>query len=164
MSNMETDAPISITDCTERLRICAKIEGHDIVANNYEGLDNLPDTAENQEMEIFRAALEETLRKKADLVSQKTGLPLPINKTFTSNVCTEGVSFANIVSGVTSPTPTPSDNLNEKPSKIENNSKESQGILSEDDNSNDLAQAIELVNLIFNILKKISKNITPTQT
>ncbi|GFX91494.1 uncharacterized protein TNCV_2599431 [Trichonephila clavipes] len=70
MSNMETDAPISITDCTERLRICAKIEGHDIVANNYEGLDNLPDTAENQEMEILRAALKETLRKKADLVKE----------------------------------------------------------------------------------------------
>ncbi|GFX34259.1 uncharacterized protein TNCV_3226091 [Trichonephila clavipes] len=35
----------------------------------------------------------------------KKGSPLPINKTFTSNVRKEGVSFANIVSGVTSPNP-----------------------------------------------------------
>ncbi|GFS98692.1 hypothetical protein TNCV_1079211 [Trichonephila clavipes] len=56
-----------------------------------------------------------------------------------------------------SPTPTPIDNLNEKPSKIENNSKESQGILSEDDNINDLAQVIELVNLISKIRKRSPK-------
>ncbi|GFX20326.1 DDE_3 domain-containing protein [Trichonephila clavipes] len=68
MSRMETGSPISINEYTERLRICAEIDGHDIVASNYQGVYKLPDTAENQEMkEIFRASLEETLRKKAYL-------------------------------------------------------------------------------------------------
>ncbi|GFT33715.1 hypothetical protein TNCV_4382411 [Trichonephila clavipes] len=129
MSKMEIKTPTSVIDCTERLRKCSEIEGYYIVANNYQGLDKLPDTAENQEMkEILRAAMEETLQKR-----------------LICNVRKEGVSFANIVSGVTSPSPTPSDNLNKKPSIIENNSKESQGILSEDDNTDDLAQVIELI-------------------
>ncbi|GFY70990.1 hypothetical protein TNIN_221891 [Trichonephila inaurata madagascariensis] len=65
MSKKETDSQTPINDCTEWLRKCAEIEGHDIVASNYEGLDKLPDTAKNQEMkEILRAALEETLREK----------------------------------------------------------------------------------------------------
>ncbi|GFT49137.1 hypothetical protein TNCV_3262391 [Trichonephila clavipes] len=68
MSKMETDTMISIVEYTERLKICAEIN-HNIFASYYQGLDKLPDTAENQEMkEILRAALEETLRKKADLV------------------------------------------------------------------------------------------------
>ncbi|GFY56176.1 hypothetical protein TNIN_275171, partial [Trichonephila inaurata madagascariensis] len=66
---METDSQtLRINDCTERLRICAEIEGHDLVASKYQGLDRLPDTEENKQLKkILRDALEETLQKKADL-------------------------------------------------------------------------------------------------
>ncbi|GFY02877.1 transposable element Tcb2 transposase [Trichonephila clavipes] len=60
----------------------------------------------------------------------KKGSPLPLNKTFKSNARREGVSFANIVSGDTSPSPTPIENQFEKPSKSDNNNKEFQGIQS----------------------------------
>ncbi|GFY67895.1 hypothetical protein TNIN_203421 [Trichonephila inaurata madagascariensis] len=82
---METSSPDISYGRTERFRfvhhqtsfrICAEIEGHDIVASNYQGLDKLPDTDGNRERkEILRAALEETLRKKADLVSELHSLP-----------------------------------------------------------------------------------------
>ncbi|GFY79216.1 uncharacterized protein TNIN_422061 [Trichonephila inaurata madagascariensis] len=68
MSKMETDYRIPVNECSEKLRICAAIEGHDLVASHYQDLDKTPDTEENQEMkEILRNALKETLQKKADL-------------------------------------------------------------------------------------------------
>ncbi|GFX90899.1 hypothetical protein TNCV_3167301 [Trichonephila clavipes] len=68
MSNMEVETPTSVIDCSERLRKCSEIEGYSIVAKNYEGLDKIPDPAENQVIkEILRIALEETLQKKVNL-------------------------------------------------------------------------------------------------
>ncbi|GFY41075.1 hypothetical protein TNIN_287311 [Trichonephila inaurata madagascariensis] len=61
----------------EKHTICNEIEGHDIVASHYKDLDKTPDTAENHEMkEILRAALKDTLQKKADLVSELRSLPM----------------------------------------------------------------------------------------
>ncbi|GFS51665.1 hypothetical protein TNIN_381051, partial [Trichonephila inaurata madagascariensis] len=68
MSEMETDSQIPVNDCSRKQTICNEIEGRDIVASHYEDFDKTPDTAENHEMkEILRAALKETLQKKADL-------------------------------------------------------------------------------------------------
>ncbi|GFX69816.1 hypothetical protein TNCV_4391711 [Trichonephila clavipes] len=57
MSKMETETPISVVDCFERLRKCAEIEGHNFVASNYQGLDKLPDTAEKQELKEILSVL-----------------------------------------------------------------------------------------------------------
>ncbi|GFY60704.1 atrial natriuretic peptide receptor 2 [Trichonephila inaurata madagascariensis] len=84
MSEMETDSHIPVNDCSRKQRICNEIEGHDIVASHYQDLNKTPDTAENHEMkEILRAALKETLQKKADLcvcgpcVGGVVGLKMP---------------------------------------------------------------------------------------
>ncbi|GFS80820.1 hypothetical protein TNCV_1334481 [Trichonephila clavipes] len=87
-------------------------------------------------------------------LSQKRGTPLTANKTFESNVCREDVSFANIVSGTTHPsTPTPVHKLTEKTNENSNN-KVSHGIQAIENENSDLAQVIELVSMICNIMKR----------
>ncbi|GFT10637.1 uncharacterized protein TNCV_1943661 [Trichonephila clavipes] len=86
----------------------------------------------------------------------KKGMPLTANKTFESNVRREGVSFDNIVSGTAPPTtPTPVHKLTEK---INENSinKVSHGMQAIEKENSDLAQVIELVSMISNIIKKIT--------
>ncbi|GFU84136.1 hypothetical protein TNCV_4504351 [Trichonephila clavipes] len=72
---------------------------------------------------------------------------------FKSNKYKEGVSSANVVSGINSP-PLSTPNAKEiiQPSENNNSSKEIHGINKEE--TSDLAQVIELVNLISNILKR----------
>ncbi|GFW88428.1 nucleic-acid-binding protein from transposon X-element [Trichonephila clavipes] len=84
----------------------------------------------------------------------KKGTPLTANKTFESNVRREGVSFANIVSG-TAPrsTLTPVHKLTEKTNENSNN-KVSHGIQAIENENSDLAQVIELVSMISNIIKR----------
>ncbi|GFW66380.1 uncharacterized protein TNCV_3433421 [Trichonephila clavipes] len=79
----------------------------------------------------------------------KKGSPLSANKTFESNVHREGVSFANVVSG----TPTKVAKLTEKANENSNN-KVFRGIQLNENNNSDLAQVIELVSIISNILKR----------
>ncbi|GFY55762.1 hypothetical protein TNIN_457991 [Trichonephila inaurata madagascariensis] len=68
MSEMETDSQIPVDDCSKKRRICSEINGHSMLAGNYQDLCKTPDTAENYEMkEVLRAALKETLQKKSDL-------------------------------------------------------------------------------------------------
>ncbi|GFT51154.1 uncharacterized protein TNCV_4817521 [Trichonephila clavipes] len=82
----------------------------------------------------------------------KKGSPLPKIQNLNKNKCKEGVTFANVVSGTNfPPLPTPNATVT-KPSEIKNSSKEIHGIQQED--KSDLAQKIELVNLISNILKR----------
>ncbi|GFU36991.1 PRE_C2HC domain-containing protein [Trichonephila clavipes] len=97
----------------------------------------------------------------------RKGSPLPKTPTFNNNKCKEGVSFANIVSGINSPplsTPNENDNIQANANK---NSKENHGINKEE--TSDLAQVIELISLISNILKKspeiiqILKNLKSTK-
>ncbi|GFX63462.1 nucleic-acid-binding protein from transposon X-element [Trichonephila clavipes] len=97
----------------------------------------------------------------------RKGSPLPKTPTFNNNKYKEGVSFANIVSGINSPplsTPNENDNIQSNENK---NSKENHGINKEE--TSDLAQVIELINLISNILKKspeiiqILKNLKSTK-
>ncbi|GFV57656.1 hypothetical protein TNCV_3132441 [Trichonephila clavipes] len=74
--------------------------------------------------------------------------------TFESNVRREGVSFANIVNGITHPsTPTPIHKLTEKTNENSNN-KVSHGIQAIENENSDLAQVIELVGMISNIIKR----------
>ncbi|GFT12066.1 uncharacterized protein TNCV_726531 [Trichonephila clavipes] len=81
----------------------------------------------------------------------KNGTPLTANKTFESNVRREGVSFANIVSG-TAPPP-PIHKLTEKTNE-NSNKKVSHGIQTIENENSDLAQVIELVSMISNIIKR----------
>ncbi|GFW69261.1 uncharacterized protein TNCV_2366391 [Trichonephila clavipes] len=84
----------------------------------------------------------------------KKGTPLTANKTFESNVRREGVSFANIVSGTAPPSnPTPVHKLTEKTNENSNN-KVSHGIQAIEKENSDLAQVIELVSMISNIIKR----------
>ncbi|GFX17793.1 hypothetical protein TNCV_2292421 [Trichonephila clavipes] len=79
--------------------------------------------------------------------------PLPKIKKFNCKVCKNGVSIANVVSGVTSPPSTPLENEIAKPIENNNSSKEIHGIQIHK-NSSVLAQVIELVSLISKILKR----------
>ncbi|GFV12201.1 nucleic-acid-binding protein from transposon X-element [Trichonephila clavipes] len=82
----------------------------------------------------------------------KKGSPLPKIQKLNKNKCKEGVTFANVVSGTNfPPLPTPNATVT-KPSENKNSSKEIHGIHQED--KSDLAQVIELINLISNILKR----------
>ncbi|GFY02347.1 uncharacterized protein TNCV_3502291 [Trichonephila clavipes] len=84
----------------------------------------------------------------------KKGTPLTANKTFESNVRREGVSFANIVSGTApSSTPTPVYKLTEKTNENSNN-KVSHAIQAIENENSDLAQVIELISMISNIIKR----------
>ncbi|GFY01799.1 uncharacterized protein TNCV_1467901 [Trichonephila clavipes] len=84
----------------------------------------------------------------------KKGTSLTANKTFESNVRREGVSFANIVSGTAPPsTLTPVHKLTEKTNENSNN-KASYGIQAKKNVNSDLAQVIELVSMISNIIKR----------
>ncbi|GFW03107.1 uncharacterized protein TNCV_157271 [Trichonephila clavipes] len=82
----------------------------------------------------------------------KKGSPLPKIQKLNQYKCKEGVTFANVVSGTNfPPLPTPNATVI-KPRENKNSSKEIHGIHQED--KSDLAQVIELVNLISNILKR----------
>ncbi|GFT02393.1 uncharacterized protein TNCV_4625241 [Trichonephila clavipes] len=84
----------------------------------------------------------------------KKGMPLTANKTSESNVRMEGVSFSNIVSGTAPPsTPTRVHKLTEKTNENSNN-KVSHGIQAIENENSDLAQVIELVSMISNIIKR----------
>ncbi|GFW01908.1 uncharacterized protein TNCV_3028791 [Trichonephila clavipes] len=84
----------------------------------------------------------------------KKGTPLTANKTLESNVLREGVSFANIVSGTTPPLhPPPVHKLTEKTNENSNN-KVFHGIQAIENENSDLAQVIELVSMISNIIKR----------
>ncbi|GFV40383.1 uncharacterized protein TNCV_3615531 [Trichonephila clavipes] len=84
----------------------------------------------------------------------KKGTPLTANKTFESNGRREGVSFANIVSGTAPPsTLTPVHKLTEKTNE-HSNDKVSHGIQAIENENSDLAQVIELVSMLSNIIKK----------
>ncbi|GFT39183.1 hypothetical protein TNCV_2897071 [Trichonephila clavipes] len=90
--------------------------------------------------------------KDVEFPKPKKGSPLPKFQNLNKNKCKEGVTFANVVSGTNfPPLPTPNATVT-KPSEIKNSSKEIHGIYQED--KSDLAQVIEHVNLISNILKK----------
>ncbi|GFY58149.1 hypothetical protein TNIN_464201 [Trichonephila inaurata madagascariensis] len=74
MSEMETDQ-VPVSECS-RMPISKAIRTHIIIANGYMDLEGTPDTAENYEMkEVLRAARKETLKKKAELVSELRSLP-----------------------------------------------------------------------------------------
>ncbi|GFU80692.1 uncharacterized protein TNCV_514191 [Trichonephila clavipes] len=74
-------------------------------------------------------------------------------KNFVSKWTKEGISFANVVSGeIRSQTPPENKNNNE------NNKEDSpRGFLSQDSNSSDLAQVLELFNIISSLVKKNPK-------
>ncbi|GFY40788.1 hypothetical protein TNIN_129611 [Trichonephila inaurata madagascariensis] len=75
MSEMETDSQVPVSECS-RMPISKAIRTHIIIANGYMDLEGTPDTAENYEMkEVLRAARKETLKKKAELVSELRSLP-----------------------------------------------------------------------------------------
>ncbi|GFY42442.1 hypothetical protein TNIN_238011 [Trichonephila inaurata madagascariensis] len=74
MSEMETDQ-VPVSECS-RMPIAKAIRTHIIISNGYMDLEGTPDTAENYEMkEVLRAARKETLKKKAELVSELRSLP-----------------------------------------------------------------------------------------
>ncbi|GFX65940.1 hypothetical protein TNCV_13611 [Trichonephila clavipes] len=86
----------------------------------------------------------------------KKRAPPYFNKTFNSNVRKEEVSFANVVSEVTSPPFPPLENKNATTNENISSNKEIHGI-DLNENSSDLAQVIELVNLISEIIKRSPK-------
>ncbi|GFW53065.1 uncharacterized protein TNCV_131301 [Trichonephila clavipes] len=91
--------------------------------------------------------------KRPQFPKPKKDSPLPAIQKNNKNKCKEGVTFANVVSGINFPSlPTPNATVSIQPSEIKNSSKEIHGIIQED--KSDLAQVIELVNLISNILKR----------
>ncbi|GFV85726.1 hypothetical protein TNCV_2003471 [Trichonephila clavipes] len=70
-------------------------------------------------------------------------------KSFSSKWTKEGISFANVVSGEIS-SQTPPENENKKEDSP-------RGFLSQDSNSSDLAQVLELFNIISSLVKKNPK-------
>ncbi|GFU14256.1 uncharacterized protein TNCV_3579271 [Trichonephila clavipes] len=84
----------------------------------------------------------------------KKGAPLTANKTFESNVRRGRCLFTNIVSGTAPPsTPIPVHKLTEKTNE-NSNYKVSHGIQAIGNENSDLAQVIELVSMISNIIKR----------
>ncbi|GFU76546.1 nucleic-acid-binding protein from transposon X-element [Trichonephila clavipes] len=84
----------------------------------------------------------------------KKGAPLPMIPKINKNKCKEGVTYANVVSGRSSPplsTPNASESIQQCECK-NSTSKEIHGIMQED--NSDLAQIIELISIISKILKR----------
>ncbi|GFX42071.1 hypothetical protein TNCV_2134861 [Trichonephila clavipes] len=86
----------------------------------------------------------------------KKALPFPTRlkeKNFSSKWTKEGISFANVVSGEI-PNQIPSET-----EKLTANKKEdsSSGFLTQDNNSSDFSQVLELINTISNLVKKNPK-------
>ncbi|GFW58330.1 hypothetical protein TNCV_2635041 [Trichonephila clavipes] len=97
-------------------------------------------------------AIRPVIQNVPSFLNQKKGSPLPKIQKLNQNKCKEGVTFANVVSGTNfPPLPTPNATVI-KPRENKNSSKEIHGIHQED--KSDLAQVIEHVNLISNILKR----------
>ncbi|GFU51336.1 uncharacterized protein TNCV_2941211 [Trichonephila clavipes] len=83
----------------------------------------------------------------------KKGAPLPMIPKINKNKCKEGVTYANVVSGRSSPplsTPNASESIQQ--CECKNSSEEVHGIMQED--NSDLAQVIELISIISKILKR----------
>ncbi|GFY27678.1 hypothetical protein TNCV_241461 [Trichonephila clavipes] len=113
--------------------------------------DGRSSSPQNSFKELYLTSTQAMIKRKEEMPKKGTALTDPIKKkNFVSKWTKEGISFANVVTGeILSQTP-PENNKKKK----EDSPRE---FLSQEDNTSDLAQVLELFNIISKLVQKNPK-------